>query len=299
VSWSRNLAGGLLGLGLVATAAAGSSQRYDCIIQPSEMAEVGSPVIGLVERVQVGRGDQVRRGEVLVQLVAGSEQAAVRLAEVKAASDADVRASKLSLDLAERKLHRNEALVAQKFMAEQARDTAEAEFAVARQHYEQAREQQRVAREELAYARAQLRNRTVLSPVDGVVLDVRVRAGERVEERPLVRIGQLDTLDVSVLLPGTLFGSVRRDQVATVLPVGAREGVAATVYRVDPMLDTPSGMFAATLRLPNRDRALVPGGRCQLSFEPASGAPQQQGTQTAPRATLKSSTTLARQAQGD
>ncbi|WP_341674835.1 efflux RND transporter periplasmic adaptor subunit [Niveibacterium sp. SC-1] len=257
--------------GPLLAAQATAPQRYDCIVQPSEMAEVGSSVIGVVERVRVGRGDEVRRGDQLVQLVAGSEQAAVRLAEVKAASEADLRASKLNMDLAERKLRRNEALVAQKFVADQARDTAEAELAIARQKYEQARDQQKVAREELAYAQAQLRNRSVSSPVDGVVLDVRVRAGERVEERPLLRIGRLDVLDVSVLLPGTLFGGVRRDQVAKVLPLGAREAVPATVYRVDPVLDTPSGMFAVTLRLPNPERSLVPGGRCQLSFEDLPG----------------------------
>ena len=56
--------------------------------------------------------------------------------------------------------------------------------------YAQAQEQRAVAREDMSVARAQLGLRTISSPISGVVVDRYMSAGERVEQKPIIKIAQ-------------------------------------------------------------------------------------------------------------
>lgn len=72
--------------GAAAAAAGGSAaepRRGDaigCLIEPSVVVEIGSPVIGVLDRVLVERGDVVKKGQVVAQLDARVERAAVAVA---------------------------------------------------------------------------------------------------------------------------------------------------------------------------------------------------------------------------
>ena len=76
-----------LGIVLPAAAAIPSSPSpatspagYDCLIEPAQTVELGTPVTGMVEKVLVQRGDRVKRGQVLVgtDLLAAQTGLAVR-----------------------------------------------------------------------------------------------------------------------------------------------------------------------------------------------------------------------------
>lgn len=56
---ARVLSGALLAPGLVAPAAAA---EFDCLIEPAQVVEVRSPVVGLLEQVHVRRGTGIRQG---------------------------------------------------------------------------------------------------------------------------------------------------------------------------------------------------------------------------------------------
>ena len=131
---------------------------------------------------------------------------------------------------------------------------------------------QQVSLRELDLAEARLGERAVRSPVDGVVTDRYVSVGERVEERALVRIATLHPLRVEVVLPNTLYGTVRPDMSADVQPDLPGFGVLrAKVTRVDKVLDAASNTFRVRLELPNANHAIPAGMRCKVSF--GTGAP--------------------------
>ena len=58
-------------LALVGTAPALGATSFDCLIEPAQVVEVRSPVVGLVEQVHARRGDTIRKGQVLVTIDAG------------------------------------------------------------------------------------------------------------------------------------------------------------------------------------------------------------------------------------
>lgn len=238
-----------------------------CLIEASAVADVGTPVIGVVESVMVERGDLVRRGQVLAQHESRVERAAVTLAEQKVANNAELRAAKSQITFAHRKAERAAQLTELNFVSDQALDQAQTESTMARMRLAQAIEQQELAHKELEMARAQLAQRTITSPLTGVVVDRLISPGERVENRPILRIAQLDPLRVEVVLPAAMFGQIRVGSAAMVTPdlpgSAARE---ARVAIVDRVVDAGSNTFRARLTLPNPSQQLPAGVRCRIDF---------------------------------
>lgn len=252
-----------------------------CLIEPDRVAEVGSQVIGLVDQMQVERGQSVAAGQPLLTLRAEVERANASAAESRSRIDADVRAAAASLKLAEQKVHRTDALVAQNFVSDQAAEQARGEAELARQKLLQVRGQQRVYVDERRVADAQLALRTVRSPFAGVVVERYVSPGERVEERPLVRVAVIDPLRVELMVPTAQYGSLAVGDRVTIRPeLPGVDAVVATVRHVDRVLDAASNTFRVRLSLPNPKYRLPAGLRCKADL-PAT--PSAAGAATAPR----------------
>jgi len=243
-----------------------------CLIEPFSVADVGSQVIGVIQSVHVERGDYVRKGQLIAQLRSDIERAVVAVAESRMRAEAEIAAASAASVLARQKLTRSIDLAKREFISPQALDQARAEAEVADQKLEQAREQKRIFEREHELAQAQLALRQILSPVDGVVAERYMSAGERVEEKAIVRVAMVDPLRVEIVLPAALFGTVRAGDEIGVSPeipnAAPRKG---KVILVDQLVDGPSNTFRIRLELPNPGRALPAGLRCKadLGLPPA------------------------------
>ena len=56
----------------------------DCLLTPSVDASLASPVVGVIDRVLVQRGDLVKKGQILVKLRSEVEQATLKLNQAQA-----------------------------------------------------------------------------------------------------------------------------------------------------------------------------------------------------------------------
>ena len=283
LSASRELLASVVALLLSATVSAQTTRPaptsnpapkpLGCLIEPDRVADIGSQVIGVVERLHVERGDTVTTGQLLLTLRADVERANVTAASTRARMDADVLAAAASLDLAEQKLRRAQSLVAQSFVSDQAVDQARGEAEVARQKLSQVTSQQRIWGDERRVAEAQLALRSVRSPFAGVVVERFVNPGERVEERPLVRVAVVDPLRVELLVPSTQYGSLTRGDRVTIRPeLPGVDAVTATVRHVDRVLDAASNSFRVRLTLPNPQYRLPAGLRCKAELPTSATA---------------------------
>jgi RND family efflux transporter MFP subunit len=248
-------------------AAAQSLQPLGCLIEPHRVVELGSPVIGVIESIDVERGDRVRKGQVIAILRADVERAAVGVAATKAQVAAEVQAAQANYDLARRKYERAQDLVERKFISSQALEQARADSEVAEQKLAQAREQRSIWDRELKLAEAQLGIRTIRSPASGVIAERYVSPGERVEEKPIVRLATLDPLRIEVVVPAELFGSIQAGALLSVVPElpNAKPRLAKVVL-VDPLIDGPSNTFRARLQLPNPKYEVPAGLRCRVEL---------------------------------
>ena len=267
----RALCTGLLALGLAAPTPA--APTLGCLIEPDRVTDVGSPVVGVIDSVEVERGERVAKGQVLVVLRAGVERAAFDAARARADANADLQAAAANAAFNRERLARAEDLFRQNFISQQALDQARTEAQVADQKLSQAREQQAISAHERGMAAAQLQLRTIRSPIDGVVAERYMSAGERADDRPLLRIARIDPLRVQLVVPTALYGRVHSGNAVDVVPdLPGATPRSARVTMVDKVVDPASNTFRVQLSLPNPDHSLPAGLRCKADLGPAAPA---------------------------
>ena len=246
---------------------ASQSQNLDCMIQPSQVVQVGSPAPGVIQHIAVERGEMVTRGRALVQLNAGVERASLSLARERADGQGEQTAAASAQSLASSELQRANELFGEKFVSKTYLDKARAEAGVASGRSGQAEERRRQAEREVELAAAQLAQRTIRSPIDGVVVERYMSPGEFVDQKPVLRIAAIDPLRVDVLVPAAAFGQVQLGATGTVVPeLLNRSEHQAVVKTVDRVIDAASNTFRVRLELRNPGGALPAGLRCKVNL---------------------------------
>ena len=248
-----------------------AASEHECLIEPSKTVDVRASSEGVLKAVLVDRGDRVRQGQVLALLEAGPEQAANVLAKYRAETESALQAADTRLAFAKRKAQRMDELHKQNFVSAQARDEAFAELGLAEAQDREARENKRIAQLEELRSGAVLGQRTVTSPVTGIVVERGLNAGEVVtndSKKAIFRLAVLDPLHIEVVVPVAKYGSIKPGMRAEIIPeVAITKGkLFARVKIIDRMVDAPSGTFGVRLELANPHYAVPSGIKCKARF---------------------------------
>jgi RND family efflux transporter MFP subunit len=243
------------------------SPGFDCVIMPYTTVDVSSAVPGVLEAVHLDRSDPVEEGQVVAQLDSGVERAAVALARERSAMESEIHLQEASLAFAERERERLSSLHAKKAISAHDWDKAKRDAALSNWKLREARDVYRLRQLELRKAEEVLGKRTVLSPIKGVVVQRFKSPGEYVEDQPILRIAQLDPLNVEAIVPMDLFGRIRVGMQGEVVPeTAAKSPYRATVTVVDRIGNAASGTFGVRLELPNPEHQIPAGQKCVLQF---------------------------------
>jgi membrane fusion protein, heavy metal efflux system len=243
------------------------SDALGCLVEPSIVVDVSSPVAGLLDKVAVERGDLVNKGQMVASLESRVERASVELALTKLKNDAEIRSAQSNEEFARKKHARNENLHRDGVVSAQVREQAETEAALAVERLKQTRETRAITEQEVHLARSQLSLKTISSPITGMVVERYLSAGERADEKPILKIAQIDPLRVEAILPANMYGKVKAGMMAKVTPelVGEQARNAA-ITLVDKVIDPASNTFRVRLELRNTDYALPSGVRCKINI---------------------------------
>lgn len=220
----------------------GGGRTLECLLEPSLLANIGSSVDGVIDEVGVDRGDRVRKGQVVARLRSGVEAAAVKLSQAQ-------------VEFAQRRAERNEALYKQQLISAQERDEMVTEV--------------KLREEELNRNQETLALRTITSPLEGVVVERKLAPGEfiRAEKSVVARLAQVNPLNVEVIAPASMFGSLRVGMTARVSLAPHFPGTyTAKVVVVDKVIDAASGTLGVRLQMPNPDNKIPAGLKCSVSF---------------------------------
>lgn len=246
---------------------AAEPMTFDGLIEPYLVVEVGSSVAGVLKSVTVDRGDLVKKGQVVARLQAGVEKAAVELARTRAEMEAIVLARRKELDLAKRNEQRVKKLFSQNAIPEREWDEIQTKRILAEIKVAEALENKRLARMELNRALEVVKQTVIRSPISGIVVERFLSTGEYVDDHPILKVAQIDPLNVEIILPVQLFGAIKVDATATVKPEEPVGGVyIAKVKIVDPFIEAASGTFRVRLELPNPNHRLPHGLKCKVTF---------------------------------
>jgi RND family efflux transporter MFP subunit len=223
----------------------------------------------MLSEITVQRGDIVERNQVVARLMSDVETASVALARERAENSHSVVSRRHRHEFLQRRMERQERLIANNTVSAAAVDEARTEMRVAASDLLQEELQDRLNQLELSRNLVLLEQRTIRSPVAGVVVEVVMSPGEyRDPQKHIAVLAQMDPLHVEVFVPITRYGQIKVGDVAAVMPespIGGRH--EAVVQVVDRVFDAASGTFGVRLQLHNADLQLPAGIRCTAQFK--------------------------------
>jgi HlyD family secretion protein len=172
-------------------------------ITPERKVEISAKVVGEIIALPVVEGQQVKAGQLLLEIerdlyesARDQARAALRQAEVS------VHRQEVQLADAERTLRRNRELIADGLVSEEALDAAELAVATVKVELEAQQHLIEQYRSALQRAADDLARTTILSPMDGTVIQLNAEQGETVVPGSTNLPGSviLTVADMSVLL---------------------------------------------------------------------------------------------------
>jgi RND family efflux transporter MFP subunit len=259
-------------VGLAGTTANGDD--LDCLIEPQEVVNLSSPVEGVLEKVYVDRGAIVKKGQVVAQLDSSLENANVSLARARANVEAAIKSGEARLTYSTLKVTRAEKLYERNLIALADLQEAQTEKQLAEMALVNALDNQHLATLELERANVALSRSIIRSPINGVVVERFLSAGEFVSgqfknDSPIVKLAQIDPLRVEVFAPLALKGKILTGMPAKLTieaPTNSTHDVRVKV--VDRVVDSASSTFRVRLELPNPQHRIPAGLKCKVSFFP-------------------------------
>ncbi|MDH5668704.1 MAG: efflux RND transporter periplasmic adaptor subunit [Nitrospira sp.] len=238
-----------------------------CLMKPSMEVSVAAPVEGVIQDVNVDRGDWVSKGQVIVTLEASVEKAAVDLAKAKADAEATIKSAQAKIAFSTRKLERATDLYKSNSIARHELDEAQTEKVVAEMAHQEALENKRMAELEWQRATASLKLHTIYSPLSGVVVDRLLSPGELARQMPILKLAQINPLWIEVFAPLSLLGKLEPGMKAEVRPDGGTSSAyQAEITVVNRLVDSASGTFGVRLEMPNPENVLPAGLACTVYF---------------------------------
>ena len=217
------------------------AESFECLVEPYAEIELSSPVPGVLADVQVERGDVVTRGQVVATLESGVVRASLDLAKARA-------------EFAARRVGRNEELYRKQMISIHEKDEMETEA--------------HLLQLELREVEERLEERTIRSPLDGVIVERHLSPGEYVHQNEILTLAQVDPLRVEVSMPVRMYGVIKVGMTGRVrweVPGVGEQAAKVTV--VDPVVDAASGTIGVRLELPNPRRQLPAGTQCTVRFD--------------------------------
>ena len=227
-------------------------------LQPMRQAIVKAKVAGDLAEFTVREGEAVRAGQKIARIDSADLQS--RLVDRIGA----VESARAQLALAEKTRTMNVRLLNDKFISQNAFDSTESSFSVARGTLKSAEAQ-------LQLAQNALRDAEVTAPLTGIVAKRHVQPGEKVAiEAPVVTIIDLKDLEVQAMVPALDVPELRVGMPVQLSVDGYGERrFQGRVERINPSTEPGTRAILVYVSLPNPDAALKSGmfstGRIALS----------------------------------
>lgn len=262
----------IFSIAAVFLAGAAHAAALDCVVNPSIVVGVGGTVPGLLEEVLIDRGDIVKKDQILARLNANTELSTIDLMSEQAANTSEIEAQQARHQLALNRMDRSKRLASLNVTSQDAVEEAIAQMEVSKRELALAETRKRILELELARAKTVLGQKVIVSPIDGIVMERKLYAGEYLDQDgQLATIAQLDPLSVEAFVADSEYSKFSVGLAVRVTVSEPRDEVhVGTVQVIDRVLDAASRTFGVRIMLPNAGNRLPAGQRCKVEFDPKS-----------------------------
>jgi HlyD family secretion protein len=261
-------------------------------LSPLDSVEVGAEVTGRVVRVNVDINDQVKAGQILVEI--DPDQLNARVEESQAqllSAQASLKNAKTTVHEAELKATRTRELHGRGLVSNQEMEAADAALERAKSSVTSASAQITVAQAGLKQAQTSRSKARILSPIDGIVLARTVEEGQTVTagfQTPVLftLARDLTQMQLKVDVDEADIGKVAQGGRATfVVDAYPKRKFDSKVIRLNnlPKPDSTVVTYEALLTVDNQERLLKPGMTATATIV----ASEHKGVLSVPNAALR------------
>ena len=171
------------------------------VLYPSKLVNVGAQVSGLIERMDVNVGQNIKQGDLIAQIDNLTQQNALKEAQASLQSiDAQYRAKQAQIKVAKSEYARNKKMLVNGAASVSDFDSAESILAVYLAELDELSAEKDKAIISVDNAKLNLGYTTIRSPIDGTVIYVSVEEGQTVNNNQgtpsIIELAQLDVMTI-------------------------------------------------------------------------------------------------------
>ncbi|SIS80612.1 efflux RND transporter periplasmic adaptor subunit [Neptunomonas antarctica] len=187
------------------------------VLYPSKLVSVGAQVSGLIEKIDVQVGEEIKQGDLIAQIDNLTQQNALKEAEASLKSiNAEYRAKQAQIKVATSEFSRKKALLVSRATSQSEYDTAESLLAVYQAELDQLSAEKEKSIISVDNAKLNLGYTTIASPIDGTVIYVSVEEGQTVNNNQgtpsIIELAQLDVMTIKAQVSEADIINVRAGQ---------------------------------------------------------------------------------------
>ncbi len=259
---------------LIALQHQAACQSLETFLEPARLVDISTPYRDRIIRIVVREKDHVNKGTLLAELETGVLRSKLQQVKQSAAVHSDIDSARALVLLRKNRLQLLKSLEKTGNVRPQELTTARTELSMAEADLQGALERQQLKRLEVTIIEAQIREKQLVSPIDGVIIKIYKQEAELLggsDIEPLLTIAQLDPLHAVFHITPALVRNLKQEQH---IPLEVDEKVVTGVVDlISPVIDAKSGTIAVRVIVPNTNHTLRSGSRCTLTLNDTSGEP--------------------------
>lgn len=243
-----------------------ADQRPEGVLEPWKTSSVACPEQGLLATLMVKPGDRVKAGAILGQLDSTLSEIQLEIASTQASAIGRIDTAKAEVELAEKKVRSIQQAREKKYSTQSELDRAEAEYKISLSRLQAELDESAIMQLQSRRMEELLRQRKIVSPIDGIVEKVLKSPGEYVSPTSpeVVRIVDISKLRASFFLQ---VQEIENLKIGTKLDVEITSGrnKTGTIDYIAPYADGESGLIEVQLLIDNPEMKIW-GSRCTLKL---------------------------------
>lgn len=261
-----------------------AAETIEGFSEPYVRIDLSVPEPGTFSEVNVTVGERVSKSQIVASLNTQVLEKSLEIAKQRAKSEGTLKAADAELRLRKQRFQKVSELHQRNHISQNEFEQSRADVQIAESRKLSALEDRIIAELEVQRIQAQIDQRKLKSPIDGVVSHVYRDVGEShsPNEPAVMTIVQLDRLKARFSMgPAWSAGFDVGKQVRLFFP-DTNSTAIAVVENISPTIDAKSGEIEITVVFSNKQGQFRSGARCQLEIGASIAKKPNAGFQTAP-----------------
>ena len=232
--------------------------------EPYRSIEIAASETGTLAHLAVEEGDEIQAGSILANLNEEVLAASLAVAKKSTESEGAINSATAELNMQQERLDKLQGLFQRRHASQTELNRAQSQYDIAAAKLESVQDDIQIKLLELQRIEAQLEQRRLRTPIDGIVTEIFKDEGEFVSpaDPKVITVVQLNPLRVTFSVPQSEIYRLKGETTVAILLDG--EEHTGTIEFISPTADAQSGTRRVKIKIDNPDLQLSSGQACFL-----------------------------------